>query len=243
MAAGDRSAIVKVMQPSFTPAISDMSQWFMFLRCHDELTLEMVTPEERKFIYESYVKDPSWDFREGEGISARLADLFDFNEQRIMLAYSIMFTLLGTPIVYYGDEVAKGNDVAYFDRIYAETGYSDTRYLGRGEMDWDDVAAKLADSESLASKIYNGLKEMIAVKKDQPAFGRGSLEFVDGGNDAVLMYERVYEDRTVLVAQNLSDEVVSVKLPYSVGEVDLFGRELAVEDGVLTFEGYGYRWI
>ena len=242
LAAQNRKAIVDTMASDFTPAIPDSSQWFMFLRCHDELTLEMVTPEERKFIYDSYVKDPSWDFRQGEGISARLAELFEFNEQRIMLGYSLMFTLLGTPIVYYGDEFAKGNDVAYFDKIFKETGYADTRYLGRGEIDWDQVEKTLADESSLGYGVYHGIRHMIDVRGEAGVFGRGDLTFHDMGNDCVLAYERTFEGRTVLVIQNLSDEPVGVFHKVAVTK-DLLGQDLSYKDGIIEIPAYGYYWI
>lgn len=250
MASGDKSPIEQSLAPDFTPAIPEQSQWFMFLRCHDELTLEMVTPEERKYIYEAYVKDPSWDFRQGEGISARLADLLEFNPKRINLANSIMMTLPGTPIVYYGDEFAKGNDVAFFDKVYKETGYPDTRYLGRGEIDWPRVKKTLADKDSVGAQVYGNLKHMIEVRGQHPVFGRGSIDFIDMKNEAktvnqhLLSYRRSYKGHEVTVIQNLSDQ------SQEVGEFDQLGLKEDVlnnrsVDGVknLLIEGYGVGWF
>ena len=210
MAEEDGSAIEKVMSVAVTPEIPDACQWFSFLRCHDELTLEMVSPEERKYIFNYYAKDASWDFRQGEGISARLADLFDRDPKRICLAYSIMFTLIGTPVIYYGDEIAKLNDYEYFDEMYKLSGYKDSRYLGRGRMDWKTIDEDLKDPKSLASQIYNEIKAMTKLRAQHPAFARGTLEFIEAKkpdgtvNKHILAYRRAYQDDQVCVLQNLS---------------------------------------
>ncbi len=114
-------AIEMVMHPDFTPEIPESAQWFMFLRCHDELSLEMVTPEERSFIFEYYTKDPRWNYRQGEGIAARLANIFEQDQRKMTLAYSIMFTLPGTPIIYYGDEFATLNNERYYQEALQRT--------------------------------------------------------------------------------------------------------------------------
>ncbi len=92
LAEQNRTPILQTLDPKVTPPIPESCQWFILLRCHDELTLEMVTPEERKIIHDHYCRDPRWDFREGEGISARLADLMDFDAQKINMANSIMLS-------------------------------------------------------------------------------------------------------------------------------------------------------
>lgn len=243
MASGDRSAIVNSLSSDFTPTIPASSQWFMFLRCHDELTLEMVTPEERKFIYDSYVKDPAWDFREGEGISARLAELMAFNIDRILLANSIMMTLPGTPIVYYGDEFAKGNDVPFFNRVYEETGYADTRYLGRGEIDWQQVEEILGDSSSLGYRVYHEMKKMIAARKTTPVFGRGNIKFLDINDDkSMLAYERSYMGQTLLVVQNLSDTAKVMTLSESDAAL-VYGSGVNFVGESIILEGYGFVWV
>ena len=230
-------SVKMVMAPSFTPEIPDICQWFSFLRCHDELTLEMVTPEERRFLFDYYAKEPLWDFRQGEGISARLADLLDRDIRRIKLAYSIMFTLIGTPIIYYGDEFAKGNDKAYYDEMFRHSGYKDSRYLGRGRIDWDVVEEMLGDPESLGYQTYHAIKGMTKERAQHPAFARGTLEFVDAVNEDgsenkhVLAYERSYQEDKVIVIQNLSSKQQSIK------------GDIAGEQENLVLEPYGYRWI
>ncbi len=250
MASGNKQSIEQSMASDFTPDIPEQSQWFMFLRCHDELTLEMVTPKERKFIYDSYVKDPSWDFREGEGISARLAELLEFNPERIHLANSIMMTLPGTPIVYYGDEFAKGNDVDFFNKVYEETGYADTRYLGRGEIDWNDARKTLADSHSVGAQVYRNLKHMIEVRNNYPVFGRGSIEFMDlldpegQVNSHLLTYKRVHEGKEVTVIQNLSNKAQKVLGLNGFGfKEDILNNQSVENQKVLELEGYGVSWL
>ncbi|NDL68826.1 alpha-amylase family glycosyl hydrolase [Anaerotalea alkaliphila] len=249
LAEGRKDSIEMVMDPSFTPPIPGDCQWFMFLRCHDELTLEMVTPEEREFIYKAYVKDPLWDFRQGEGISARLAELFEGDIRRIRLAYSIMFTLLGTPIIYYGDEFGKGNDLAYYQEVYAQTGYPDTRYLVRGRIDWDQVEAQLGDPASLGHQIYHTLKRMVAVRGSQKAFARGDLRFLELGgadgavNSHVLAYERAYGKEQAVVLQNLTGEEQTVEAKALDGrEKDLLGQEIRRQGGLVVLPPYGFHW-
>jgi maltose alpha-D-glucosyltransferase/alpha-amylase len=245
-----KDAIEMVMHSNFTPEIPENCQWFMFLRCHDELTLEMVTPEERRFIYDAYVKDPLWDFREGEGISARLSDLFERNIDKIMLAYSIMFTLLGTPIVYYGDEFAKANDYDYFDKTSAMTGYKDTRYLARGTIDWEAVELTLKDTASLGYKTFHGIKHMIKVRNTLKVFGRGSLIFLDVKDEQdhsisqVLAYTRSYMDEKVFVVQNLSSEPQKVTHKILAQEVrDLLGQKVELKDDFMILPPYGTFWL
>ena len=247
-----KDSIEKVLDSSFTPDIPNSSQWLMFLRCHDELTLEMVTPEERKFIFDHYAKDPSWDFRQGEGIAARLAELFGFNKDKIMLANSIMFTLLGTPIVYYGDEFGKGNDVDFYNKVYEETGYADTRYLGRGTIDWKEVDEILADETTLGYQLYHNLKAMISVRLEHPAFGRGSLEFVDikdskgSLNSHILAYTRTFKKDSVTVIQNLSSAEQLIVLP-SISDIkphkDLLDQTIRYSDNKVLLQANQYLWL
>ncbi|MDD5695997.1 MAG: alpha-amylase family glycosyl hydrolase, partial [Bacteroidales bacterium] len=107
------------LSPEITPEIPDNAQWFTFLRCHDELSLELVyvTEEDRRYIHEHYCKKPEWDFRLGQGISARLSELMDRDPDKIGMIFSIMLTLPGTPVIYYGDEFGKTNDELYYQEM------------------------------------------------------------------------------------------------------------------------------
>lgn len=237
LAEEDGSSIEMVMDSSFTPEIPDSCQWFSFLRCHDELTLEMVSPEERKFIFNYYAKDPSWDFRKGEGVSARLSDLFDHDVRRIKLAYSIMFTLIGTPIIYYGDEIGKKNDLAYYNEMFELSGYKDSRYLGRGRMDWNQIEKDLKDNKSSAYQLYYAIKDMTTLRATHPAFSRGSLDFIsckniDGSdNKHILSYKRKYKNDEVLVVQNLSSEAQEI-------DASICGQK-----GSMKLDAFEYQWI
>ena len=206
------------LSPEVTPEIAADNQWFMFLRLHDELTLEMVSEADRAIIHGHYCKDPRWDFRVGEGISARLAELLDRDPHKIALAYSIMLTLPGTPIIYYGDEHGRLNDEEYYKEMKALTGYNDTRYFVRGPVHWDSVAATLADESSLGRQVFDKLKRMIHIRRSCPAFGRGSLEWVEICDPAgkplkeILAYKRNYENDEILIIQNLSSKAVACDL-------------------------------
>ncbi len=214
LAQADRRAITETLSPDFTPSIPPNCQWFTFLRCHDELTLEMVTPDERKLIYDHFVNDPLWDFREGEGISSRLAPLLDNDPRQIKLLNAILLTLIGTPIIYYGDEVAMGNDYRHHDQMVAATGYADSRHLVRGPMDWDLIEKHLADPTSVAAQVFNSLRDLIAERRQHPAFARGSLAFLDVGDDRVLAFERVHGDDRAVVIANLSGESITADRPF-----------------------------
>ena len=121
-----------------------------FLRVHDELSLELVyvSEEDRQYIHSRYCLDPKWDFRLGEGISARLSELMQRNPDKIALSYSLMLTLTGTPVIYYGDEFGKLNDETYYNEQIRLTGKDDTRFLVRGRIDWDQLEADLSDENN-----------------------------------------------------------------------------------------------
>ena len=254
---GRRAPIMEVLQEQVTPAIAPESQWFMFLRCHDELTLEMVTPEDRKYLHSRYCRDPRWDFRVGEGISARLAELFDRDPQMVGLAYSVMLTLPGTPIVYYGDEFGKGNDEQYYEAMKAQTGKNDTRYFVRGRVDWEEVRRKLKDGVSFSSQVFGRLKTALNVRRQYKAFGRGQLQWLtamDGAGkpvESILAYARSYGDEKIIVVNNLGDQRVVIQpLAPALDDVrsDLLGHMVQMEPMMGQTMGMvcvprGYYWF
>ena len=156
IASANSEPIKHTLSNAFTPEISDSNQWFTFLRVHDELSLELVyvSEEDRKYIYDSYCHDPSWDFRVGEGISARLSELMQKDVNKIGLAYSIMLTLLGTPVIYYGDEFGKLNDKNYYKNQIKLTGKDDTRFLVRGKIDWMNLEQDLKQEDNFHSQVF-----------------------------------------------------------------------------------------
>lgn len=214
-------------------------QWWTFLRVHDELTLEMAPADVRKELYDFYCREPSWDFRNGIGVSARLADLLGGDARRICLAYSIELTLLGTPLIMYGDEIAKRNDVAFFEAELARTGIRDTRYLVRGKMDWPHIRASLAEPESTAARVFAQLRAMIGVRQRHAAlFGGGAVETLDL-HPGVLAYVRRQGDAAALVVNNLSAERVELVLPDA-----LAARSSLLHDGPLrtSLEPFAFDW-
>jgi maltose alpha-D-glucosyltransferase/alpha-amylase len=250
LAIQDAEPVLEVLHPSVTPDIMSENQWFMFLRLHDELTLEMVTPEDRALIHGHYCKDPRWDFRVGEGISARLAELLDRNPDKIGLAYSIMLTLPGTPIIYYGDEYGKFNDDDFYEAFRKETGKDDTRYFVRGPMDWEKTASELADDESITSKVNAIIKTQLKARSQTKVFGRGSntwakpeLSENTNGTTPVLAYFRAFEGEKVLVLNNLSEKVLEIK---SVDGKTFSGIDLLGGSKVsfpLTLAPHAFKWV
>ena len=220
---GRRDPITDIF--THTPAIPDTCQWCLFLRNHDELTLESVTEEERRFMHYSYAADPR--MRLNLGIRRRLAPLLGNDRRRIELLNSLLLTLPGTPIIYYGDEIGMGDNVHLGDRNGVRTPmqWSGDRNAGFSTCEPErlhlplitdpvyhyqavNVEAQLRTSDSL----LNAIRRLIAARKTSPAFGRGTVEFLHPANGAVLAYLRRYRDETLLVVSNLSDAVQPVEL-------------------------------
>ena len=236
--------IEETLSKAFTPELPAHGQWFTFLRCHDELSLELVyvTEEERKYIHQQYCLKPEWDFRLGEGISARLSELMQRDYRRILLAYSIILSLPGTPVIYYGDEFGKLNDETYYNEMIQLTGKDDTRFLVRGKINWNELAENLSDINSLSSKIYEKLKQMLHIRNQHKTFGRGKLEFIKMpgfSNGQLLSFIRSYQDEEWLVIHNLTDHVLPVTLPESADRAtDIFSGTKPDQ-----FEPYGFCWL
>lgn len=235
--------IQKTLSPSVTPAIPLGSQWFTFLRCHDELSLERVyvTEEDRKYIHETFCHKPEWNFREGEGISARLSDILQHDPNRILLAFSIMLTLPGTPIIYYGDEFGKTNDHAYYQEKIAETGHDDTRFLVRGKIDWVELEVLLKDQSTNNFKIFNELRKMIGARKAFRCFGRGTIEWLPE-NDSVLAFTRSLNEQKISIFHNLSCHPVKINHEYLYSEI-LLSHQSNCSENSIKIDPYGYCWL
>ncbi|MCD4734769.1 MAG: hypothetical protein K8R53_01875 [Bacteroidales bacterium] len=247
--------VKNVLSTKDTPDIPVNAQWLTFLRCHDELSLELVyvTEEDRKFIHESYCKKPEWDFRLGQGVSARLSELLDCDPERIALAFSVMLTLPGTPIVYYGDEFGKLNDGEYYKEMIKLTGKDDTRFLVRGKIDWETVKVDMDDTDSYSGKIFKAVSEMIHQRNNFECFGKGSMKWITVRNlrgittGSVGAYIRKYGEEQVLVIQNLSDTEESVYFDGSedLPLKDIFGNNLFRCETweYLKIPAYSYFWV
>jgi len=247
--------IMKTLSREVTPEIPEIAQWFTFLRCHDELSLELVyvSEEDRAYIHKNYCHKPEWNFRVGEGVSARLSELMLRNPDKIALAYSIMLTLPGTPIIYYGDEFGKLNDEQYYQEKIKETGKDDTRFLVRGRIDWTGLEQDLKDENSFSRQVFQRISNLVKTRKQYRAFGRGSIEWVkffnsdSSENKHILAYFRVYKDEKLLIIQNLANKPLTFHLNIKIdpGQVDLFGKKIIFDNvnGQLTMKPFEYYWI
>lgn len=246
--------IIHTMSHSVTPEIPAISQWLTFLRVHDELSLELVyvSEDDRKLIHDHYCKKPEWDFRLGEGISARLSELLDRNEKKMALAYSLMLTVTGTPVVYYGDEYGKLNDDTYYNEQIELTGKDDTRFLVRGRIYWDQLDKNLNDADNFHTLVLASTSSMLNTRKDYKAFGRGTTHFLKltdahgEPTDRVLAYTRVYKDETLLILNNLSADTIAVKRPMPDKDLMLlYAQDFSVDDDTetLVFEPFGFSWL
>lgn len=200
-----------------TPPIPETCQWAIFLRNHDELTLEMVTDEERDFMYKVYAKDPK--ARINLGIRHRLAPLMDNDRSKIELMNSLLFSLPGTPVLYYGDEIGMGDNFYLGDRDGVRTpmqwspdrnaGFSETNpqqlYLPviiDPEYHYEAVNVEMQRKNT--SSLFWFMKQMINMRKNYKAFSRGNMKFLQVENPKVLAFVRTYEEETLLIICNLS---------------------------------------
>lgn len=247
--------ILYTLSKQVTPEIPDNAQWFTFLRCHDELSLELVyvTEQDRALIHQNYCHDPQWDFRKGEGISARLAELMKRNPDKIALTYSIMLTLPGTPIIYYGDEYGKLNDQAYYEEQIRKTKKDDTRFLVRGKIDWETLENNLENPNSFASQVFHKISKMVNIRKDIKALGRGQIEWLEAlkpdgtKNNALLVYIRKTNEERFLIIQNLSSSKQEGRLALQPSSTwkELFDNPLDFDQNLQTFtlKPFEYVWI
>jgi maltose alpha-D-glucosyltransferase/alpha-amylase len=208
-----------------TPAIPEACQWAMFLRNHDELTLEMVTDEERDYMYKVYTKDPK--ARINLGIRHRLAPLLDNNRKKIELLNYLLFSLPGTPVIYYGDEIGMGDNFYLGDRDGVRTPmqWSADRNAGFSTTDayklylpvildpsyhYESVNVDV-QTKNTGSLLW-WTKRVIAIRKKYNAFGRGSMSWLQSENPKILAFTRTHEDETILVIANLSRYTQPVEL-------------------------------
>lgn len=257
-----RTPIVEIMES--TPGISEHSQWAIFLRNHDELTLEMVTDAERDYMYFEYAKDPR--MRINVGIRRRLAPLIDNGRRQIEMLNSLLFSMPGTPVLYYGDEIGMGDNIYLGDRNGVRTPmqWSIDRNAGFSRADWarlyspvimDPVYGYLAVNVEaqtrVATSLLNWMKRLIAVRKRYRAFGRGSIRFLHPENQKILVYVREYENETILCVVNLSRYVQAAEIDLSEFEgwqpVELMGETRFPHIGALpyflTFGPHAFYWF
>ncbi len=258
----DRFPIIDILRQ--TPPIPETCQWAIFLRNHDELTLEMVTDEERDYMYRVYASDPS--ARINLGIRRRLAPLLNNDRKKIELMNALLFSLPGTPVIYYGDEIGMGDNFYLGDRNGVRTPmqWSPDRNAGFShanpqrlylppiiDPEYHYEAVNVETQQNNSDSLLWWMKRMIALRKRFKALGRGSLEFLLPENRKVLAFLRRYEEETILIVANLSHLAQQTKLDLSqfVGwrPVDLFGRIQfdPITDGkyYFTLGPYGFYWF
>lgn len=200
--------ILEVLDEKITPNIPEDCQWFTFLRCHDELTLEFVNDIDRTKILDHFLLDKRWNFREGEGISGRIYNIFNKNIKKVLLAYSLLFSVRGTPINYYGDEIAMENNEEFYLNSIKFTGYSDSRFFNRGSFDNEKLLRAKKDVNSDSYKIFNGIKEMTNIKsKETDLFlQKPHLEV----KNKTLISKRVLSEKKLTIYNNLSSKEVII---------------------------------
>jgi maltose alpha-D-glucosyltransferase/alpha-amylase len=211
----DRAPVVDILEQ--TPAIPDSCQWAIFLRNHDELTLEMVTDEERDYMYRAYVKDPK--ARINLGIRHRLAPLMDNNRKKIELLNTLLFSLPGTPVLYYGDEIGMGDNFYLGDRDGVRTPmqWSPERNAGFSkanphqlylpviqDLDYHYESVNVEIQSRNSSSLLWWMKKVISKRRQFKALSRGDMKFIPCDNGKILAFTRTWEEQTILVVVNLS---------------------------------------
>ena len=259
MAMEDRYPVVEIMQQ--TPDIPDNCQWAIFLRNHDELTLEMVTDRERDYMYQMYCNEPR--MRVNVGIRRRLAPLMENSRDRIELMSFLLMTMPGSPILYYGDEIGMGDNIYLGDRNGVRTpmqwsldrnaGFSRTdpqRLFLPPNMDpvYGYQSINVESQARNPSSLLNWTRRLISERKNHKAFGRGRISFLSPGNRKVLAYLREYDGESILCVANLSRhaQAVELALPAFDGRVpvEIMGKSSFPPIGklpyLLTLPGHGY---
>ncbi len=222
----------------------------------------MVTEDERQWMWDQYAPDPR--MRLNLGIRRRLAPLLDNDRRKIELANSILFTLTGSPIIYYGDEIGMGDNIWLDDRNGVRTPMQWTSDPSAGfstaapegyyapvieTAPYEVGTVNVQDQRTNPNSLYNAIKKMVAVRKQYKAFGWGNFRWMDAGNTAVAAYLREYEDERFLILNNLSDQIQSAVIPIprprKIHPIDILtGRKLRpLQNNHLTIMLVPYRYL
>jgi maltose alpha-D-glucosyltransferase / alpha-amylase len=258
----DRFPIIDILEQ--TPPIPESCQWAMFLRNHDELTLEMVTDEERDYMWRVYATDPT--ARINLGIRRRLAPLLANSRRKIELLNILLFSMPGTPVLYYGDEIGMGDNFYLGDRNGCRTPmqWSSDRNAGFSranpqqlylpitiDPEYHYEAINVENQQKNLSSLLWWTRRVIAMRKNFRAFSRGSLEFLFPDNSKVLAFLRRYENETILVVVNLSrfSQVAEIDLSRFSGcmPMEVFSRNvfpsIRKSPYILTIGPHGHYWF
>ncbi len=258
----DRHPVVDILRQ--TPDLPDGCQWVLLLRNHDELTLALATDEERDYMFREYAGDPR--MRLHSGIRRRLAPLLDNSRRRLELLFSLLFSLPGSPVIYYGDEIGMGDNVYLGGRNGVRTPlqWSADRNAGFSAADFARLyappvmdplygyqAVNVEAQRRDPSSLFHWLRRLIALRKRSRTLARGSLELLEPANRKVLAYVRRHDDETILVVANLARTVQPVELDLSafagLVPVELFGRTAFPRVGArpyfLTLGPHSFYWF
>ncbi|MDB5049105.1 MAG: trehalose synthase [Fibrobacteres bacterium] len=261
----ERFPIVDILEQ--TPAIPGNCQWALFLRNHDELTLEMVTDEERDYMYRVYARDK--EARINLGIRRRLSPLVDNDRRKVELLHILLFSLPGTPVIYYGDEIGMGDNIFLGDRNGVRTpmqwspdrnaGFSVTNpqrlYLPViSDPEYHYESLNVENQERNLSSLLWWMRRRLALRQRFPAFGAGTMEFLHPDNPKVLCFLRRMpgrEEQAILVAVNLSvsPQVTTLELPafngFNVEEISSLSRFPPITSAPypIMMAPYGYYWL
>ncbi|MCB8839046.1 maltose alpha-D-glucosyltransferase [Aurantimonas sp. VKM B-3413] len=263
LAQEDRHPITDIMRQ--TPEIPDNCQWAIFLRNHDELTLEMVTEEERDYLWQTYAADTR--ARINLGIRRRLAPLMGNDRRKVELLNALLMSMPGTPVVYYGDEIGMGDNYYLGDRDGVRTPmqWSADRNGGFSRADPQRLYLPViqdpvygyqgvnveAQSNNPASQL-NWVRRLIQVRRTKEAFGRGTIDFLLPSNRKILAYVRSHADERILCVANLSGSAQAVELdlsdyagivPIEMLGLSAFPAVAANGNYVLTLPAYGFFWF
>ena len=258
----DRKPITEILQQ--TPQIPPTCQWSLFLRNHDELTLEMVTDLERDYMYDTYAESKT--MRLNLGIRRRLAPLLSNDRRRIELMNGMLLSLPGTPIIYYGDEIGMGDNINLGDRNGVRTPMQWNGGVNAGfsaapqerlyaPLIQDPVygypAVNVLSQKASEHSLLNWMKSIINVRASTAVFGRGSIEFLYPANHRILAYVRRLDKEAVLVVNNLSSSAQAVELDLRAYKgsipIEMFGRNMFPRVGdlpyLLTLGAYQFYWF
>ena len=241
-----------------TPPIPENCQWCIFLRNHDELTLEMVTPEERDWMWQQYAPDPR--MKLNLGIRRRLAPLLDGDRRKIELAYSLLFTLPGSPILYYGDEIGMGDNIWLEDRNGVRTPmqWNNGDTAGFSEASVDSLYAPPVMDELYSSRrvnvetqrsdpqsLWNTIRHMIAVRRNHHEFGRGGFQWLEVKNPSIAAFVRTAHDTSIFAIHNLSasNQTVSLENTKSANSLaDLLSNQ-SFDSQNIELSSYQFLWL
>jgi maltose alpha-D-glucosyltransferase/alpha-amylase len=258
----DRKPIVEILEQ--TPEIPEICQWFIFLRNHDELTLEMVTEVERDYMYDEYAMDKT--MRINRGIRRRLAPLMNNDRRQVELLNGLLMSMPGTPIIYYGDEIGMGDNIYLGDRNGVRTPMQWNSALNAGFSVADPErlyapvisnavygyqAVNVDAQERSEHSLLRWMKSLIAVRNAFRAFSRGTMQFLHPSNHRVLAYVRQFGEELVLVVNNLANSAQAVELDVQRYKgyvpIEMFGRNLFPRFGnvpyILTLGPYQFYWF